>query len=198
MTIPISGTLWEKYSVSQEGPAPTWIVLHHSFSADKNTRDWGGIRKYHTSFRYQGEIITEKQYEEYKAAGKTAGLERPWKDIGYHLGIEEVEGKLLLQKGRPIRTIGAHAVGFNDCSVGVCLVGNFDASPPDEARLFLLASVCRDLQRMFRISRDHVVGHRETFTIRGVPVEKSCPGTSFDLDSFRKRLIDPDQEVGNA
>jgi hypothetical protein len=189
LTMSTDETGFNKYDVSPDGFKPTWIVIHHSWSPDTDGNDWDGIRKYHMSFRYQGETITETQYEAYKSAGQTAGLERPWKDIAYNLGIEEVAGVLVVQKGRTIGTIGAHAIGFNDCSIGVCLVGNFDNVPPDEGRLFLLGSMCRDFQRMFGIARDHVVGHRETFTIRCVPVEKSCPGTMFDLVKFRERLI---------
>jgi N-acetyl-anhydromuramyl-L-alanine amidase AmpD len=182
-------TGYRKYDVSPDGFKPTWIIIHHSWSVDSPARDWDGIRKYHMSFRYQGDIITEKEYEAYKNAGQTNGLERPWKDIAYHIGIEEVGGVLGIQKGRAIGTLGAHAIGFNDCSIGVCLVGNFDKEPPEENRLFLLGSVCRDFQRMFGIAKDHVIGHRDTFTIRCVPVEKSCPGTAFDLLKFRERLV---------
>lgn len=189
VTTPIEKTGYAKYDVDKDGFVPTWIVIHHSFSSDGKTRDWDGIRKYHMSFRYQGETITENQYNEYKAAGKTAGLERPWKDVAYNLGIEEVNGQLTLQKGRQIGTIGAHAIAFNDCSIGICLVGNFDSTSPQDDRLFMLASMCRDFIRMFSIAPDHVIGHRETFTHRGVSIEKTCPGASFDLDAFRKRLV---------
>ena len=189
MSTPIVKTGYEKYDVLQGGFVPTWIVLHHSDTIDDaKADDWVGIRRYHMSFRYRGDIITEIQYNEYKAAGKTEGLERPWRDIGYNLGIEDVDGKLVVQKGRQLGSLGAHALGFNDCSIGVCLVGDWDKAPPDEDRLFLLASVCRDLIGMFGIAQDHVIGHRETYTRRGVPVEKTCPGASFDLDAFRKRL----------
>lgn len=194
--VPIEATGFNKYEVSEEGPDPVGVVIHHSFSKDGQARDWDGIRAYHKSFRYQGEIITEGQYEEYKRSGHTAGLERPWTDIGYHLGIEAVNGQLEIQKGRPIKSPGAHTLGldakgrsFNRYYIGVCLVGNFDTEPPDESRLFLLGSMCRDFQRMFGFARDHVLGHHETFTIRGVPVEKSCPGAMFDLGKFRERLI---------
>ena len=182
-------SFWNKWDIKSNGFKPSWIVIHHSFSADGKTRDWAGIKAYHMSFRYQGETISEKQYDEYKAAGKTAGLERPWKDIAYNLGIENIEGKITLQTGRQIGSIGAHTIGFNDCSIGICLVGNFDSTPPEDDKLFLLGSVCRDFQHLFGIAKDHVVGHRETFVLRGVPVEKSCPGAMFDVAKFRERLI---------
>lgn len=194
--VPIEATGFNKYEVSGEGPDPVGVVIHHSFSKDGQARDWDGIRAYHKSFRYQGEIITEGQYEEYKRSGHTEGLERPWTDIGYHLGLETVNGQLEIQRGRPIKSAGAHTLGldakgrsFNRYYIGVCLVGNFDTEPPDEGRLFLLGSMCRDFQNIYGITRDHVIGHRETFSIRGVPVEKTCPGSEFNLEKFRERLI---------
>ena len=185
----MTSTGYNKYNIAPSGFDPKWIIIHHSLSPDGKERDWNGIRKYHMSYRYKGDIITEERYEELQAEGKTSGLETPWKDIGYHLGIEEVSGRLEIQKGRPIGTPGAHAIGFNDNSIGLCLIGHYDQRPPSEPRLFLLGSVCRDLQRLFVIAPDHVIGHRETFSLRGVPIEKSCPGSAFNLDAFRKRLI---------
>ena len=192
LSSPLTWTGYQKEgTLVFDGFKPTWIVIHHSASTDSVTRNWDGIRAYHKSYRYQGDIITAERYDELLAAGKTAGLELPWSDIGYHLGIEAVGGMIAVQQGRPIGTVGAHAHGFNSKSVGICLVGNYDVTEPDDGRLFLLASVCRELQRQFSIARDQVIGHRETYPILGITVQKSCPGTAFDLVKFRKRLIDP-------
>jgi len=151
--------------VNPMGNNPKWIIIHHSATPDSITRNWNAIREYH--IRVNG-----------------------WKDIGYHRGIENVNGKLTVHKGRDIGQIGAHAVGFNAKSIGICLVGNYDLYPVSEDRLSLLALVCRELQKQYSIPRAQVIGHRETYPIRGVPVEKSCPGELFNMDEFRKRLVD--------
>lgn len=194
ITVPLS-TGYEKWTVSATGSNPVGIVLHHSWSEDSDDRDWGAIRKYHTSYRYKGEIISQERYEELKNSGKTIGLERPWNDIGYHLGIEKIKGRYQVQEGRPIRSIGAHTLGvdaqgrsFNAFYIGICLVGNFDRQVPSGSALFLLRSMCRDLQRLFGFTADHILGHRETFTVRELPVAKSCPGNQFDLERFRNSL----------
>lgn len=180
-----------KFNLKSNGFKPAWIVIHHSFSKDSmTTRNWDSIRSYHMSYRYQGETITEAQWADHAAKGETSGLEKPWLDVGYNFGIENVNGKLMILDGRAIGEVGAHAVGFNAKSIGICMVGNYDNDPPSDDRLFALASLCRDLQREFSIPRNNVVGHRETFVMRGVPVEKSCPGEKFNMDDFRKRLID--------
>jgi hypothetical protein len=169
---------------------PTWIVIHHSAGPDSKVRDWVGIKKYHMSYRYQGDIIDQVRYAQLKADGKTAGLELPWNDIGYNIGLERVDGKLVIQYGRDIGTVGSHALGFNAKSIGICLVGNYNLQAPDEEQLSTLARTCREYQDKFNIPRHNVVGHRETYVLLGQAVQKSCPGRAFDLDVFRARLLD--------
>lgn len=45
---------------------------------------------------------------------------RGWSDIGYHYVIPK-DGKVEL--GRPLKRIGAHCVGQNSRSIGICLPG---------------------------------------------------------------------------
>lgn len=187
----ISETGYRKWAERRNGVKPSWIVIHHSFSADKSTiRDWVGIRKFHMSWRFNGDIISPERANDLVRQGRQ-GVLAPWRDIGYHFGIEMVEGALAVQNGRAIGDIGAHAEGFNAKSIGICVVGNFDAAPPSDQQIFLLAGLCRQLQREFSIPREQVIGHRDTFTARGVPVLKSCPGQQFSLEALRARLIDP-------
>jgi len=56
---------------------------------------------------------------------------RGWKGgIGYHYVIRR---NALIELGRPIDDIGAHALGVNKTSVGICLVGGIDdAGEPDD------------------------------------------------------------------
>jgi hypothetical protein len=195
LMVPITATgSGRKWPITPDGIKHPGVVIHHSFGVDGKTRDWDAVKKYHMSFRYKGDIITESQYEEYKKTGYTAGLERPWKDIAYHVGIEDVNGILVVQYGRLLGTLGAHTIGtdaqgrrFNEY-IGVCMVGNFDKVAPGADRLFLGKSMCRDFQDLFGFDRNHVVGHRETFTLRGVPIEKTCPGTLCDMVKFREGL----------
>lgn len=60
-------------------------------------------------------------------------LERGFGDIGYHFVITNGRLKFkdkynkendgLIQKGRTIDKVGAHCKGFNDFSIGICLIG---------------------------------------------------------------------------
>ena len=52
-------------------------------------------------------------------------LARGWDDIGYHLYIPKNFEKGI-QMGRSLHTIGAHCLGQNLDSVGICLSGNHE------------------------------------------------------------------------
>jgi N-acetyl-anhydromuramyl-L-alanine amidase AmpD len=182
---------YSKFNVKPKGFKPAWIVVHHSFSTDAaTTRNWDSIKKYHMSYRYKGETVAQERFKELQDAGMKDGLETPWKDIGYNFGVELVDGKLMILEGRAIGEVGAHAHGFNANSIGICMVGNYDIDPPCDDRMFTLASLCRDLQREFQIRRENVIGHRDTYRLLNTPVLKTCPGSKFDLDALRARLID--------
>ena len=49
--------------------------------------------------------------------------QRGWSDIGYHYVIES-DGAI--KTGRSINKAGAHCKGFNEYSIGICLVGGDD------------------------------------------------------------------------
>ena len=135
---------------------PTHIILHHSATADGKTLSWDDIRRYHRE-------VNE------------------WRDIGYQLGIELVENETVILMGRMLDEQGAHCLGMNDRSIGICFVGNFDlVEPPKDswdAGLRLVRSLCR----VFNIPHENVRGHRDY-------ARKTCPGLLFDLDKFRNAL----------
>lgn len=49
-------------------------------------------------------------------------LDNDWCGIAYHYFVRK-DGKIY--RGRPADTIGAHAYGYNDCSIGVCFEGDY-------------------------------------------------------------------------
>ena len=49
--------------------------------------------------------------------------QRGWRKIGYHFVIRR-DG--IVEEGRELGEVGAHAKGFNSKSVGICLVGGID------------------------------------------------------------------------
>jgi hypothetical protein len=141
----------------------THIVIHHSLTVDGNTVDWQAIRRYHT---------------------KVLG----WADVGYHWGIEEINGEIEILAGRPMDYSGAHCLELNSVGIGICCVGNFDGHIPTTELLNKLRDFVRWLMRLYSIPSSNVVGHGEAQAAAGVPDAKTCPGRLFHMEEFRRSL----------
>ena len=164
------------------------LVIHHSQAKDGKTYDWPAIRTYHMSYRKDGNIITQAQYEEYVRRQISSGLEKPWSDIGYHAGVELVDGQYRWNIGRSLKKIGAHANGFNQQSFGVCFIGNYDQAAPPMALWDFAAPTILDLMRWFVIPIKEVIGHREVYERLGQVQAKTCPGSKWSMQEFRADL----------
>jgi N-acetylmuramoyl-L-alanine amidase len=136
-----------------------YIVIHHSLTKDGLVVDWNAIRNYHI---------------------KTNG----WIDIGYHYGIENVNGEYLIQLGRPDWAQGAHCKeqGMNNKGIGVCVVGNYDLGPPPKEAMDLLVILVSDLCAKYRLSESRIVTHNQYAPY------KSCPGNKFPMDELQARV----------
>ena len=130
------------------------IVVHCSDSA------WGGaaaIRRWH--------------------------LERGWSDIGYHAVILNgfrknsrdfaVGDDGLLEPGRPMDLMGAHAKGANRGSLGVCLIGKEEFTPGQFSALVRLLKVW---EALYGVQQARIVGHRD------LDSGKTCP--NFDVQDL--------------
>jgi N-acetylmuramoyl-L-alanine amidase len=135
---------------------PTCIIIHHSLTKDSETVSWGAIRDYH--------------------------LSKGWREIGYHFGIEMVGDSYEIFLGRFASEDGAHTLGMNQKSIGVCCIGNFDLAPPPKELLEKLKKLVRWLMMVYDIPRETVLGHTDFASY------KSCPGIMFDMEKFRVSL----------
>jgi len=135
---------------------PSHIIIHHSLTDDGRTVSWDAIRWYHV---------------------KTNG----WTDIGYQAGIELIGSRYEILMGRMLTEAGAHTVGMNEKSIGICMVGNFDLAPPPAAQFDLLVRFTRSLMEIFGIPIENVKRHADY-------APKSCPGTQFPWEQFLGRL----------
>ncbi|MDL2267190.1 N-acetylmuramoyl-L-alanine amidase [Desulfovibrio sp. OttesenSCG-928-G15] len=127
------------------------IIIH--CSATKPTMDIGAaeIRKWHTDPKPRG---------------------NGWGDIGYH-GVIRRNG--VLESGRPMNIPGAHCVGQNSHSIGICMVGGINAKGKPESNFTAeqwqaLERTVKDLLKKFPTATVH--GHNEF-------ANKACP--SFDV-----------------
>ncbi len=137
---------------------PTHLIVHCSDS------EWGSVK-----------VIREWH------------LQRGWKDVGYHFVI--LNGKLTTQTiipamngsievGRSIDEVGAHCLGFNDHSLGICGIAKTKWTPSQEISLCVLLL---ELSRMFKIPVENILGHCETAS--GKAEGKTCP--NLDMDRIR-------------
>jgi N-acetylmuramoyl-L-alanine amidase len=97
--------------------------------------------------------------------------ERGFRKIGYHFVILR-DGSL--QEGRKLHEPGAHALNYNTCSIGICLVGGLDNGGRAEdnftqAQYRRLSALVRQLKGG-AYAKAAVVGHRDL-----PDVKKDCP-----------------------
>lgn len=97
---------------------------------------------------------------------------RGFRDIGYHYVIT-LDGTV--HPGRPIEQAGAHCLGHNSHSIGICYVGGLDVdgTPADTRTAAQRAALTHLVTRLIaRHPRATVHGHREF-------ARKACP--CFDV-----------------
>jgi N-acetylmuramoyl-L-alanine amidase len=138
---------------------PQHIIIHHSLTKDSGTVSWKAIRMHHMA-------------------------ELGWKAIGYHYGIERINGDYEILKGRMDNETGAHCrqEGMNKKSLGICCVGNFDLHAPDMVIKYKLITLVRSLMKIYSIPIENVSPHSKYATY------KTCPGSKFDFPKFLKGL----------
>jgi N-acetylmuramoyl-L-alanine amidase len=102
---------------------------------------------------------------------------RGFRDVGYHFVIQRDGTR---QKGREINEVGAHVIGHNHHSVGVCLVGGVEGpslAPTDnftEEQWTSLYLTLKELHETY--PKAVIVGHRD------LDAGKACP--SFDVSAY--------------
>ncbi|MBT4334323.1 N-acetylmuramoyl-L-alanine amidase [archaeon] len=110
-------------------------------------------------------------------------LLRGWENNGYHYMIGN--GALFTEEGelyacRPEYYQGAHTKGYNDKSLSVSLIGNYDKAAPTNEQLITLCGVLTNKAREYNISIEKIVGHNELNNH-----EKTCPGKNIDMNQIR-------------
>lgn len=121
--------------------------------------------------------------------------ERGWSEIGYHYvilngkpfsvhdtfnlfrGTLEPGRKLDLDMWAEINEVGAHALGYNSDSIGICMIGKKDFLVQ---QFLTLKFLIQFLMKQFEIPRENVIGHRDTKS--GKEQGKTCP--NFDVQDF--------------
>lgn len=102
-----------------------------------------------------------------------------WTCIGYHYVIRR-DGTI--EEGRDRNVIGAHVVGFNEFSIGICLVGGIDADDIKKAennytkeQFDSLKKLLDELKAVYPKAK--IQGHRDFPNVK-----KACP--CFDVKEW--------------
>lgn len=157
------------------------IVIHHTKSPDHITRDWDSIKHYHTSWRYKDKIISPLKAHELIRDGEH--VEKPWNDIGYNYGIENINNDITLKFGRSLYIPGAHCIGMNDKSIGIAFIGDFDDYPPSIEHYKVGGILCAMLINRFpQIDIEAIYPHNH-FNLK-----KTCPGKYFDMSILKSEV----------
>lgn len=138
----------------------THIIIHHSGTRDSETMSWDNIKDYHVN---------------------TLG----WDDVGYHFGIEDIEGTPQILLGRPLYKSGAHCIGYNHNALGFMFCGNWNndflAMPNDI--LNLAAEHIAGLCVVLKLSVSNIMPHNYADTRR------TCPGKYFPFQLLISKVI---------
>lgn len=191
----------------------THVMLHHSLTADGKVVDTTAIKRYHTSWRYEGRIITPGEAQSLIVQGKH-GVISPWKDIGYHYTIEHVGDDIKVMEGRSLEMDGAACPegGMNRHGIQICMIGCYNypdekrelpgSGSPEDEKLIVLGKLLIRLHDEGRwvpptaIGSEmlsFVVGHRD-YAFHPYPPAvgqepyKLCPGSAWDYRADLKRV----------
>lgn len=129
-----------------------YLILHHSaVSREKNAHQFDAINNYHKS--------------------------KGWGMIGYHYLIEP-DGQI--REGRPEDMTGAHCIGHNEDSLGICLTGNFDIELPTKEQEISLVELLKKLKEKY--PKAEIKHHREF-------ANKTCPGKLLNSNWHKKETM---------
>jgi len=101
--------------------------------------------------------------------------------VGYHYYIDK---RGIIKQGRADTDEGAHTIGKNSVSIGICLAGNFDATLPTKAQEVALAKLLSEKLTQYKLLPSDINPHR---SYSG----KTCYGKKLS-DNWARDLVKVD------
>lgn len=102
-------------------------------------------------------------------------IKKGWAGIGYHFYVR-CDGSVY--RGRPIETVGAHCMGKNNESIGVCFEGDFTKEPMGKEQLLAGRRLIAFIEECYE--RNLLVSVHSDFAAT------ACPGDKFPLSELLK------------
>lgn len=153
---------------------PEYLIIHHTGGVDSNPLQ--------DSSNYTVQQCSNDHKARFGMKSRT-GL---W--CGYHIMIDKY-GKRFVTRFDDEE--GAHAKGYNGKSLGICLMGNFDATLPTKAQADELAKVMREKSDLYKIPLSRIIPHRNV-------AQKTCYGNRLSESWARDMLKTPAMPIATA
>ena len=103
---------------------------------------------------------------------------RGYGGIGYHFYIRK-DGKVY--RGREEKLEGAHTIGRNYDSIGICVEGNFEDEELNETQEKSLVMLIVDMIIKYNIS--DIIGHKDEY-------QTLCPGRNISMEDIKQKVKD--------
>lgn len=113
-------------------------------------------------------------------------IRRGFISIGYHYVID-IDGTI--EQGRPEKTVGAHTIGQNGSSIGICYIGGLDINgEPKDTRTERQKMSMYDLIDEIQCEYKAKQGYKPTVHGHNEYAEKACPcfNVQKEYEQFNK------------
>lgn len=147
---------------------PLYLIVHHTGGSDANPLQDS------SNFTFaQCDALHKERFNMLSTLGHYCGYQ-------YYI---EKDGKLF--KAREDDEEGAHTIGYNKTSIGICLAGNFDATLPTPNQIETLKTLLGKKMSQWSIPKENIVPHRK-FAV------KTCYGKKLADDWAQKLMVSPE------
>lgn len=110
--------------------------------------------------------------------------DKGWNGIGYHYFISK-DG--IIYEGRPENAEGAHTIGKNRSSIGICVEGNLEEEEITTEQVKALEDLAVYICLKYDIKE--IAGHRDFSNTL-------CPGKNFPLEDIKNQIIERIKAIG--
>ena len=170
----------ERNTTENGGPAlvrSDWLPI----KGQENKGKWEGIVIHHSG-SYAGNA---REFDRWHR-------ELDWDGLGYHFVVDNghggPDGRVEVGYRWRQQLTGAHCREsqgddnyWNEHTIGICLVGNFEQHPPSTAQYESLVEILQFLQARYGIAANKIIGHNDV-------KPTACPGRLFSWEELDRRL----------